>query len=72
PTQLKATASYDNYYGESPHRLVEFEFATPEDADAYYALEEVIQADTAQVERQAGKWSRVLHKFELRSDYINE
>lgn len=72
PMQLKAVASYDNYYDESPHRLVEFEFATQEDADAYYALEEVIQADTAQVERQAGKWSRVLHTFQLSSDYINE
>ena len=72
PTQLKVVASYDNYYGESPHRLVEFEFATPEDAAAYYALEEVIQANAAQLESQAGKWSRVLHRFQLRSDYIHE
>ncbi len=72
PTQLKAIASYDNYYGESPHRLVEFAFATQEDADAYYALEEVIQADAAQLESQAGNWSRVMHKFELRSDYTKK
>lgn len=72
PTQLKAIASYDNYYDESPHRLVEFEFATQEDAAAYHALEEVIQTAEAQPERQAGNWSQVLHKFELRSDYINE
>ena len=72
PTQLKAIASYDNYYGESPHRLVEFEFATQEDADAYYALEEVIQIAEATLESQAGNWNQVLHKFELRSDYINE
>ena len=72
PTQLKAIASYDNYYGESPHRLVEFEFATQEDAAAYEALEEVIQAAEAQPEHQAGNWSQVLHKFALRSDYINE
>ena len=71
PTQLKAVAAYDNYYGESPHRLVEFEFATQEDADAYHALEEVIQAAEAGPENQAGNWSQVLHKFELRSDYIN-
>ena len=32
PSQLKATASYDNYYGESPHRLVEFEFASQADS----------------------------------------
>ena len=72
PTQLKAVASYDNYYGESPHRLVEFAFATQEDAAAYYALEEVIQADAAQLESQAGNWSRVMHIFQLRSDYIHE
>ena len=72
PTQLKAIASYDNYYGESPHRLVEFKFATQEDATAYHALEEVIQTAEAQPERQAGNWSQVLHRFELRSDYINE
>ena len=71
PTQLKAIASYDNYYGGSPHRLVELEFATQEDADAYHALEEVIQAAEAELENQAGNWSHVLHKFELRSDYIN-
>ena len=72
PTQLKAVASYDNYYGESPHRLVEFEFASQEDAAAYYALEEVRQTQMARLERQAGNWSRVLHRFQLRSDYINE
>ena len=72
PTQLKAIAAYDNYYGESPHRLVEFAFATQEDADAYYALEEVIQANASHLERSAGKWSRVMHRFQLRSDYIQE
>ena len=71
PTQLKAIASYDNYYDGSPHRLVELEFATQEDAAAYHALEEVIQAAEAGPENQAGHWSQVLHKFELRSDYIN-
>ena len=72
PTQLQAVASYDNYYGGSLHRLVEFEFATQEDAAALDALEEVIQTRAAELERSAGKWSRVRHIFELRSDYINE
>ena len=71
PTQLKAVAAYDNYYGGSPHRLVELEFATQEDADAYYALEEVIQVVEAGPENQAGNWSEVRHRFVLRSDYIN-
>ena len=72
PTQLKAIASYDNYHDESPHRLVELEFATQEDAEAYHALEAVIQTAEAQPERQAGNWSQVLHKFQLHSDYIKE
>ena len=72
PTQIRAVSSYDNYYGGSPHRLVEFEFATQEDAVAYHALEEVIQIAEAELESQAGNWSQVLHKFELRSDYIND
>lgn len=72
PTQLKAIASYDNYYDESPHRLVELEFPTQEDAAAYHALEEVIQTAEAQPDIQIGNWSQVLHKFELHSDYIND
>ena len=71
PTQLKAVAAYDNYYGGSPHRLVELAFATQEDADAYYALEEVIQVVEAGPENRAGNWSEVRHRFVLRSDYIN-
>lgn len=69
PPQLKATASYDNYYGESPHRLVELEFESQEDIDAYEALEEIMAIE-AELDNQAGSW--VLHTFELRSDYINE
>ena len=69
PAQLKATASYDNYYGESPHRLVELEFASQEDSDAYEELEEIMAIE-AELDNRAGSW--VLHTFELRSDYINE
>ena len=69
PPQLKATASYDNYYGESPHRLVELEFASQEDIDAYEQLEGIMAIE-AELDNQAGSW--VLHTFELRSDYINE
>ncbi len=69
PPQLKAIASYDNYYGESPHRLVELEFANQEDADAYGELEDVMAVE-AELNNRAGSW--VEHAFELRSDYINE
>lgn len=69
PSQLKAIASYDNYNGESPHRLVVLEFASQEDVDTYEELEE-IKAIEAELDNQADSW--VLHTFELRSDYINE
>lgn len=69
PTQLKAVTSYDNYYGETPHRLVEFEFASQEDADTYMALEE-IEAINAELDTRAGSW--VIHNFDLLTDYINE
>ena len=72
PTQLKAVASYDNYYGETPHRLVEFEFATQEDAAAYDALEEVMQSDASHLERSEGKWSQVMYRFQMRPDYIQD
>ena len=69
PPELKAIASYDNYYGESPHRLVEFEFANQADADAYEALEEIMAVES-EFDNQAG--SSEQHRFVLRSDYINE
>ena len=69
PSQVKAIASYDNYNGESPHRLVTLEFATQEDVTAYEELEEIMAIE-AELDVQAGSW--VLHTFELRSDYINE
>ena len=69
PPQLKAVASYDNYYGESPHRFVEMEFASQEDVEAYEQLED-IQAIEEEFDKRAGSWE--LHIFELRYDYINE
>ncbi len=69
PPQVKAVSSYDNYYGESPHRLVVLEFISQEDVDAYEELED-IQAIEDELDVRASSW--VLHTFELRSDYINE
>jgi hypothetical protein len=69
PPQVKAVSSYDNYYGESPHRLVVLEFDSQEDVDAYEELED-IQAIEDELDVRASSW--VLHTFELRSDYINE
>ena len=69
PPQLKAVSSYDNYNGESPHRLFVMEFASQEDSDAYGALEEVMAIE-AELDNQASSWEQ--HTFELRSDYVSE
>ena len=69
PPQLKTIKSYDNYYGETPHRLVEFEFANSEDSTTYGELED-IKAIEAELDVRTGSWTQ--HTFELRSDYINE
>ena len=69
PPQVKAVSSYDNYYGESPHRLVILEFASKEDVDAYEELEDIMAIE-AELDNQAANWEN--HTFELRSDYINE
>lgn len=68
PDELKAIASYDNYYGETPQRFVTLEFATQADVDAYEQIEE-LKAIEAQLDTRTASWE--LHKFELRSDYIN-
>jgi len=41
PDELKRLASYDNYFSASPHRVVEFEFDTLEDAAKYFAHKEI-------------------------------
>ncbi len=69
PPQVKAVSSYDNYNGESPHRLVVLEFANQEDATAYEEIESIMAIE-AELDVQAGSWFS--HTFELRSDYINE
>ena len=69
PPELKAIASYDNFYGESWHRLVQFEFASREESEVYEARED-LQAIKAQLDTRTAGWAE--HTFELRSDYINE
>ena len=68
PDELKAIASYDNYYDETPHRLTTFEFATQADAYAYGQIEEIRAIEAERDKRTA---SRKEHRFQLRSDYIN-
>jgi len=67
PEELKAISSYDNYYGESPHRLVELEFANQEEATAYEEREELLAIE-AELDTRTSGWAR--HVFILRSDYV--
>ncbi len=69
PPQVKSITSYDNYYGESPHRLVEFEFASQEDFITYEELEDIMAIEP-ELDVHTSRWTQ--HTFELRSDYINE
>lgn len=69
PAELKRVASYDNYYGASPHRLVEFEFDSIEEVNTYLEREEIQMINT-ELPNRASRATQLL--FELRSDYVNE
>lgn len=69
PEEVKRIASYDNYHGVSPHRLVEFEFDSLEDANTYMERDET-RAVNAELPNRASR-ATVL-TYELRSDYVSE
>ena len=69
PEEVKRIASYDNYYGVSSHRFVEFESDSIEEANAYQETEEV-RALNAELPNRASRVTMLM--FELRSDYVNE
>ena len=69
PEEVKRIASYDNLHGASPHRFVEFEFDSLEEANTYLEREEV-HAATIELPNRVSRVSQLM--FELRSDYINE
>ena len=66
PPEVRRITSYDDYYGASPHRVVEFEFDNLEDAGKYFGNEKVsaVFADVTRYGLNGGV--RVLL---LRSDY---
>ena len=70
PAELKRVASYDNYYGVSPHRFVEFEFDSIEEANTYLEREEIQAINTAELPNRASRVTQLT--FVLRSDYVNE
>lgn len=69
PKEVKRIASYDNLHGASPHRYVEFEFDSVEEAHTYLEQEE-IQAVMTELPNQSSRVSQLL--FEQRPDYVAE
>lgn len=70
PEEVKRIASYDNYYGVSPHRYVEFEFDSYEEANTYQELPYVQQHVNAELPNRTSRTTVLT--FEMRPDYINE
>ena len=70
PEEVKRIASYDNYYGATPQRFVEFEFDSYEEANTYQELPFVQQHANAELPNRSSRASVLT--FELRSDYVNK
>ena len=66
PEELNRVASYDNFYGENPHRLVEFEFDSYVDAATYLSRPDIAAVFEA-LPDQSSEVST--HVFVRRSDY---
>ncbi len=66
PEELKRVASYDNFYGENPHRLVEFEFDSYVDAATYLSRPDVAAVFEALPDHSSEVST---HVFVRRSDY---
>ena len=69
PEEVKRIASYDNLHGASPHRFVEFEFDTIEEANTYLEREEV-HAVSIELPNRSSRAVQLM--FEQRPDYVNE
>ena len=66
PDEVKRVASYDNYFSESPHRLVEFEFDDIVAAAKYFEREEIKKV----LEDLVSKGANVrVNALTLRGDY---
>ena len=66
PEELVSLASYDNYFSESPERVVEFEFANNLDAAKYFDNPEIRNAVEHVVDYGIPKAAFILNK---RGDY---
>ena len=66
PEEVKRIASYDNLHGASPHRFVEFEFESVEEAHTYLERE-AVRAVNTELPNQSSRVSQLL--YEQRPDY---
>jgi hypothetical protein len=66
PDELVSLASYDNYFNETPERVVEFEFANNLDAAKYFDIPDIRNALEPVVDHGITKGVFVLNK---RGDY---
>ncbi|MYE90272.1 hypothetical protein F4X33_14875 [Candidatus Poribacteria bacterium] len=69
PEEVKRIASYDNLHGATPHRFVEFEFESIEEANTYLEREE-IHAVNIELPNRATRVAQLM--FEQRPDYVSE
>ena len=69
PEEVKRIASYDNLHGASPHRFVEFEFESVEEAHTYLE-QEAIQAVNIELPNRSSRVAQLM--FEQRPDYVSE
>ena len=69
PEEVKRIASYDNLHGASPHRFVEFEFESLEEAHTYLEREEV-HAVSIELPNRSSRAAQLM--FEQRPDYVAE
>lgn len=69
PEEVNRISSYDNYFGGSPHRFIEFEFDNMVDAAKYLEREEISKVfeDVANHGHAAD-----VHVLKLRGDYIKK
>ena len=69
PEEINRIASYDNYFGASPHRFIEFEFDNLAAAGKYFSRPEIESALSQSVNHGINAQVTVL---KLRGDYEKE
>jgi hypothetical protein len=66
PEEIQRIESYDNYFNASPHRAIEFEFYSMEDAVKYFEIPEIKEVIETSIDKSVNHKITVLR---LRGDY---